>query len=163
MEKLKEEVKKLTFLEIFFLICFGCILLMTKLFLEDYDVDIYIIPKILISTLVAAKVVAIVDAIPAFNRHTDSPRYIRVLYKTFIYVFAVFLLTTIEHLFHYYMLTKNLGSALTMFIDHRNMSKFFAVTLCISLVFLIHNIFQEIDNYLGKGNLVKLFFGKSNP
>lgn len=161
MQKLKDELKKIGSLALFFLICFGYILLMMKLFLEEYDINAYIFSKTIISALVAAKAVAIMDMTPLLNRYSESPRYIRVLYKTFIYTFAVFVIAVIENLFHSYKETKALGSALELFLETRNFSRFLATTLCISIVFLIHNIFQELDSYLGKGNLRKFFFERS--
>jgi len=97
---------------------------------------------------------------PLLNRYDDSPRYIRVLYKTAIYTLAVLIIAVIENLFHSYMETKGIQTALKLFFETRNFNHFLAAISCVSVVFLIHNIFQEIDQYLGKGNLLKLFFSK---
>ena len=160
MEKLKHEIRKIGSLTLFFLFCFGYIILIIKLFLAEYNVDIYVFSKVIISALVAAKAVAIMDMTPLLNRYDDSPRYIRVLYKTVIYTLAVLIIAVIENLFHSYMQTKGIETALKLFFETRNFNHFLASISCISVVFLIHNIFQEIDQYLGKGNLLKLFFSK---
>lgn len=161
MEKLKEEIKKIGSLTLFFFIGFGYILAMMKLFLIEYDIDIYIFSKIIISALVAAKAVAIMDMTPLLNKYSESPRYIRVLYKTFLYTFAVFIIALIENLFHAYQETKAINEAIKLMLETHHFLRFLAVTMCISIVFLIHNIFQEIDLYLGKGNLTKFFFDRS--
>lgn len=161
MEKLKHELQKIGSLTLFFLIGFGYILIIMKLFLVDYNVDIYILSKAIISSLVAAKAVAIMDATPLVNRYSESPRYIRVLYKTLLYSLAVFIITLIEKLFHAYKETKGINEAFKLLLETNHLSHFLAVTMSISLVFLIHNIFQEIDYYLGKGKLSKLFFNKT--
>jgi hypothetical protein len=158
IEKLKSEIKKLASLALFFLIGFGYILIIIKLLLEEYDIDIYVFSKAVISALVAAKAVAIMDVTPFFNRYARSARYIQVLYKTFLYTFAVFVIALIENLFHAYKETKVISEAIKLFLEEHNFYRFLAITLCISIVFLIHSIFQEIDSYLGKGNLSKLFF-----
>lgn len=160
MEKLKDEIRKIGSLALFFLICFGYIILIIKLFLEEYNVDIYVFSKVIISALVAAKAVAIMDMTSLLNRYDDSPRYIRVLYKTAIYTLAVLIIAVIENLFHSYMETKGIQTAIKLFFETRNFNHFLAAFSCVSVVFLIHNIFQEIDQYLGKGNLLKLFFSK---
>ncbi|TVQ46673.1 MAG: hypothetical protein EA365_05145 [Gloeocapsa sp. DLM2.Bin57] len=160
MEKLKDEISKIGSLALFFLICFGYILLIIKLFLAEYNVDVYVFSKVIISALVAAKAVAIMDMTSLLNRYSDSPGYIRVLYKTAIYTLAVLIILVIENLFHSYRETKGIETGLKLFLDTRNLSHFLAITSCVSVVFLIHNIFQEIDQYLGKGNLLKLFFNK---
>ncbi|MBL1209741.1 hypothetical protein [Geminocystis sp. GBBB08] len=162
MEKFKEEMKKVGSLSLFFFIGFGYILVMMKLFLEEYNIDAYVLSKAIISALVCAKAVAIMDMTPLLNRYSESPRYIRVLYKTFLYTFAVFIIAVIEDLFHAYHETKVIGEAIKLFLETRHFSHFLAVTMSISIIFLIHNIFQEIDLYLGKGTLSKLFFAKPN-
>lgn len=98
------------------------------------------------------------DITPWLNRFSQSARYLQVLYKTAIYTFAVFVLSLLENLFHAYHETKALAPALTLFLETRSFNRFLAILLCVSTIFLIHNIFQEFDQYLGKGNLSKFFF-----
>jgi hypothetical protein len=160
MEKLKEEFKKVGSLSLFFFIGFGYILLIMKLFLQEYNIDAYVLSKAVISSLVCAKAVAIMDMTPLLNRYGQSPRYVRVLYKTFVYTFAVFIIAVIEDIFHAYQQTKAMEAALKLLLETRHFSHFLAVTMSISIIFLIHNIFKEIDNYLGKGGLSKLFFAQ---
>lgn len=160
MEKLKEELKKIGSLSLFFFISFGYILLMMKLFLVEYNIDAYVLSKAFISALVAAKAVAIMDMTPLLNRYEQSPRYISVLYKTFLYTFAVFIIAVIENLFHAYHETKVISEAIKLFLETHHFFHFLAVMMSISIVFLIHNIFQEIDLYLGKETLSKLFFAQ---
>ena len=158
MEALKHELKKIGSLSLFFFIGYGYILILMKLFLKEFSVDVSIFTKVVIYALVSAKSVAIMDMTPWMNRFEESPRYLQVLYKTAVYTFAVFVLSLIENLFHAYHETKVLSSALTLFLETRSFDRFLAILICVSTVFLIHNIFQELDQYLGKGNLSKFFF-----
>ncbi|WP_013334530.1 hypothetical protein [Gloeothece verrucosa] len=157
MDGLKREIKKLGFLTLFFFICFGYILLLMKLFLEDYEINTYVLSKAIIGALVAAKAVAIMDSTPLFKRFLQSPRYISILYKTFFYSLTVIVIGVIENLFHAYKETKNMGAAIVKFVETRNIHHFFAVILCIGVVFLIYNIYDEVNIYFGKGK-VKNFF-----
>jgi hypothetical protein len=158
MEALKHELKKIGSLSLFFFIGYGYILILMKLFLKEFSIDVSIFTKVVIYALVSAKSVAIMDMTPWMNRFAESPRYLQVLYKTAVYTFAVFVLSLIENLFHAYHETKALIPALTLFLETRSFDRFLAILLCVSAVFLIHNIFQELDQYLGKGNLSKFFF-----
>lgn len=160
MQTLKHELKKIGSLSLFFFIGFGYILLMMKLLLKEYEINTYVLSKAIIGALVAAKAVAIMDVTPWVNRFHQSPRYIQVLYKTFLYTLTVLVLGAIEHIFHAYKETKAIGSAIATFIETRNLSQFLAITLCIGVVFLFHNILGEIDSYMGKGKLKKFFFDK---
>jgi hypothetical protein len=158
MQSLKHEIKKISSLALFFLIGFGYILLILKLFIAEYSIDLYVLSKAIIGALVAAKAVAIMDVTPLLNRFEQAPRYLRVLYKTFIYTFAVLIIALIERFFHAYHQTKGIISAFKYLIESGNIYHFTGVILCLLIVFLIHNIFKEMDNYLGKGNLKQFFF-----
>lgn len=158
MEALKHELKKIGSLSLFFFIGYGYILILMKLFLKEFSIDVSIFTKVVIYALISAKSVAIMDMTPWMNRFEESPRYLQVLYKTAVYTFAVFVLSLIENLFHAYHETKALIPALTLFLETRSFDRFLAILLCVSVVFLIHNIFQELDQHLGKGNLSKFFF-----
>ncbi|AFZ53601.1 hypothetical protein H6G11_11575 [Cyanobacterium aponinum FACHB-4101] len=159
-EKIKKELKKVGSLTLFFLIGFAYILITMKFLLAEYDIDVYVFSKTIISALVAAKVVAIMDAMPFINLYSNSPGYIRVMYKSLIYVGGVFIISLVEDLFHTYRQVNSIQGAISIFIETRHFFHFMAVTMSISLVFIIHNIFYEIDSYLGKGKLAKLFFEK---
>jgi hypothetical protein len=162
MDNLKREIKKLADLSLFFLIGFGYILLIMKLFLKEYSINTYILSKAIIGAIIAAKSVIIIDALPWFNHFEGSaPRYVSVLYKTFLYTLAVFFLGGLEHLWDAYHRSKSLALAFEGFMNSEHFYRLLAVTLCVSIVFLIHNIFTEIDRYLGKGFLKKFFFDKN--
>lgn len=160
MQALKREIKKLGALALFFFIGFGYILLVVKLFLEEYSIDSYVLSQAIIGALVAAKTVAIVDAIPWLGRFRRFPRYVSVLYKTFLYTLTVILIGIVERLIHTYLEKKAIAAAIATFMTPRNLHHFLAVILCIAVVFLIHNILEEIDIYLGKGTLVRFFLSR---
>lgn len=160
MNSIKREIKKIGLLSLYFFIGFSYILILMKLLLEQYSIDYVVISKAFIASLVAAKVVAIMEITPWFNYFSEYPRYIRVLYKTFLYNIGVIIITAIENIFHAYHETKAIIPAISLFLETRHFSHFLATVMFVSIVFLIHNILTEIDDYLGKGNLRKLFFNR---
>jgi hypothetical protein len=158
MQAIQREIKKLIPLTLFFFVGFGYILLLAKLFLKEYAIDTYVLSKAIIGALVAAKAVALMDMTPWVNRFHDYPRYLNVLYQTFLYTLAVLILGAIERIIHAYGETKAINLAIESFLSSEHFSHFLAITLCVSVVFLIHNIFKEIDAFWGKGGLYKFFF-----
>jgi hypothetical protein len=160
MQAIKHEIKKLSSLFIFFFIGFSYILVLMKLFLKEYSIDVYVFTKAIVGALIAAKAVAIMDSTPLMNlfERRHYPRYLSVLHKTFLYTLAVLAIAALEHLIEAYHRTKAIGLALESFLNPEHFYRILAVTLCVSIVFLIHNIWYEIDDYLGKGTLKKLFF-----
>ncbi|MBF2098001.1 MAG: hypothetical protein IGQ88_06455 [Gloeomargaritaceae cyanobacterium C42_A2020_066] len=55
------EIRKLSSLFIFFLIGFGYIVLLATLFLESYEVNTYAFMRVIVTALLAAKAVMIID------------------------------------------------------------------------------------------------------
>lgn len=153
---LAKEIKEIAKVTLFFLISFGLILLLVKLLLAEYSIDVYVLTKIIVGSLVAAKAVIIVDQLKIV-KSSHKPRYLIIAYKSFFYTLAVLIIGLIEKIFDGYKETKNLGSAISMMIQDRNMSHFFAVILCLAIVFSLYNIFDELNNYFGKGKLYKFF------
>ncbi len=153
INSLIKELKNIGAVTLFFLISFGLILLLMKFFLDEYSIQFYALSKIVVGSLVAAKVVIIMEKTPIVRKFRHYPRYICVLYKTIIYTFAVFLLGILEKLLIHHI-------AIEAIIQNRNLNHFLAVNLCVAVVFCIYNILAEIDIYMGEGNLRKLFFSR---
>ncbi|MFM7572054.1 MAG: hypothetical protein ACKO4S_02795, partial [Snowella sp.] len=72
MESLKKELKKVGSLSLFFFIGYGYILILMKLFLKEFSVDVSIFTKVVVYALISAKSVAIMDMTPWMNRFEES-------------------------------------------------------------------------------------------
>jgi uncharacterized protein YacL len=161
MEALKHELKKLGSLSIFFFLSFGYILLIVKLFLEEYYINSYVLGKALLGAIIAAKTVAILDATLKLQWLQKFPRYVSVLYRTSLYTLVALILGLIEGFIEAYRGTKQMSTAIAKFLQTESFYHILAVTLCLAVVFFLHNLWSEIDRSLGKGTLSKFFL--SNP
>lgn len=157
MKALIKEIKKLGFVGLFFLICFCYILLVMKLFLEEYSINIYVISKALICAFFAAKSVLIIDGTPMFNWLRRFPRYVSVIYRSLLYTLAALVLGSLEGIINTYRKIKVLGPAIRIFIESRDFHHVLGVMLGVAVVFLIYNVLKEIETYFGKGTLRKIF------
>jgi len=157
MEALKKELKKIGSLALFFFLAFGYILLIMKLFLEEYSITTYVLGKAILGAIIAAKTVAILDAAMKLEWLENRPRYVSVLYRTFVYTLAALILGSIEGFLEAYRVSE----AMAKFWQRESFSQILAVTLCLAVVFCLHNLWQEIDRYWGKGTLRKFFLGRS--
>jgi hypothetical protein len=160
MQALKHELKKLIPLTIFFFLSFGYLLLILKLFLKDYSIDFGVISKALLGAIIAAKTVAILDAVMKSDRFRDSPRYVTVLYRTFVYTLLALAILFIESFIEDYRGTRALSEAIARFLQTEKFSRVLATTLLTAIVFFIHNLWREIDTYLGKGELARFFLSR---
>jgi hypothetical protein len=57
----KHELKQVGLVTLYFLICFGIVLTLKKLFLADYQIRVYAISAAVIGALVAGKVAVLLD------------------------------------------------------------------------------------------------------
>lgn len=160
MEALKKELKKIGSLALFFFLGFGYILLIMKLFLEEYSITTYVLGKAILGAIIAAKTVAILDATLKLEWLQNRPRYLSVLYRTFVYTLAALILGSIEGFIEAYRGTRVISAAIAKFLQTESFSHVLAVTLCLAVVFFLHNLWQEIDHSWGKGTLRKFFLSR---
>jgi len=64
----KHELRQLGVVTVYFLFCFGMVLTLKKLILAQYDIEFYALSVLVVSALVAAQVVLILDKTPVGAR-----------------------------------------------------------------------------------------------
>ena len=154
------ELKEISKRSVYFLISFSLILLVFKLFLENYSIHLFIIPKILVGAFLAAKTVLIEEQIGINRRLTRNrrPPYISVLFKTFLYSLIAISFLCLEALIRGLISSKSLARALEVVVEEKFNYQFLGVIVLLFIVFLNFNILEEINLYVGKGKLKKFFF-----
>lgn len=161
LAKAKHEVKEVGLVTIYFLFCFGVVLALKKLFLAEYQIEVYAVSVVVISALVAAKVVVILDHTRLGTSFAASQRPgLAALYKTLIYGAVTVLLMGGEKVFHAYRESRVLGTALVQVWEHRDHNIILAKAICITLAFAAYHLFVATDHRLGKGTLWRVIWGK---
>ena len=97
-----KEIKRVGLVTLFFLVGFGLILLLKKLFLAQYSIEFSGLSKAVFGALLVGKVVVILDHTRFVQQFRRYPRYVSVLYQTSLYTLAVFFLGVCEKVFHAY-------------------------------------------------------------
>jgi hypothetical protein len=157
-ERIRREVREIAFVTLYFLSCFLFFLLLKKLFLEEYHLEITIFHTALIGALVVAKVVVLLEKTSFGSRFRSASPFAHVLWRSLCYTAIVFVVTLAERLFHLYREHSELSRALSELWAARDLHHFIALNLCVGVSFLIYNCFSEIDHHLGEGGLRRLFF-----
>lgn len=154
---LKDEIKEIGWVSLYFFFCFGFLLTLKKLMLADYQVEVNALSTAALSALIAAKIVIVLDNTPAGKRFDGSlPLGLAALYKTLIYILATFLVLYLEKLFHAYRETDMLTKAVSEVWAHRNRNLIFAKVLCVGLTFFAYHLYAGLDRRLGEGTLRRL-------
>lgn len=165
LSKLKHEVKEIGLVTLYFFFCFGVMLTLKKLLLVDYQVEkVQVISTAVITALIIAKVVIILDHTPAGTRFdANQPLWLVVLYKTLVYLGVAFIVFSLEKLFHAYRETGLIKQAVWEAWEHRKQNIMLIKLLCIGLTFLGYHFYAGLDRRLGEGTLRRKIFEHPNP
>ena len=153
----KHEIKEVAMVSIYFFFCFVVILVLKKLLLADYKIEVDALSTAAISALIVGKIVIILDKTSAGNRFDATHALgVAALYKTLVYVFATFLVLFLEKLFHAYHENPILLQALNDVWIHRNLNVMLAKILVIGLSFFCFHLYAGLQRILGKGVLQRI-------
>src|SRR5512146_438707 len=143
---------------IFFLTGFLLLLLLIKLALANFSIEMTAFSKAVVGALLAAKAALILDGTPLARHLEQYRRIVAVAVKTFIYGTITLLLGYVERILDALHRTHGFGTAVRHVIADANVYRIFAWALGISLVFAIYFAMFEIDKRMGEGELRALFF-----
>ena len=154
---IKHEAKEVGLVFLYFFFCFGVLLLIKKLYLAEYHIQVQALSTATISALIAAKVVIVLDKTHAGTRFDVClPIGVAALYKTLLYVLAAFVILYLEKLYHMYRETGSLGPAVIAVWEHRDRNLMLGKVLCVGLSFLGYHLFAGLDRRLGSGTIREL-------
>src|SRR6516165_5677896 len=144
---------------IFFFIGFNLIVLTTNLLLSDYGAQVASFMIATVSALVVGKAVLIANAMRAIRRFDSAPLIRPILFKTFFYWAAVFIVRLLEHWIRY-RLSKDyvFGGFLKHEIAAFSWDRFIAIQLWIFVLFLVYVTASEFNRLFGHGELSRILF-----
>ncbi|HZO82963.1 MAG TPA: hypothetical protein VFB33_14810 [Candidatus Binataceae bacterium] len=142
---------------LFFLVGFLLVLLIVKLALAQYSIEISTFGRALVGAFIAAKVVLLFDETPLGRLFAHSPRLVAVIYKTVAYGLGVLILGYIERIIDAWRARGSLGEAVRFVTEQMGAHRLLAVSLGISLVFGVYFTLAEISAYVGREELLDLF------
>ncbi len=143
---------------LFFLIGFLFLLVIVKLVLANFSIEITALPSAVVGALLAAKAVLILNE-TTLARHLERyRRIVAVAVKTLLYGAITLLLGYLERLLEARHRMHAFGAAADYVIAQTSLYRLFAWALGITLVFGLYFALFEISQRMGKGELWKLFF-----
>jgi hypothetical protein len=161
LARVKDELRQVGLVTLYFMVCFGIVLTLKKLFLAEYQIEFYALSGVVVSGLVAGKLVVVLDHTPLGHRFAAEHRPgLAALYKTLIYTAVAFVVVTGEKLFHAYREHDGLASAITAIWEKRDGSLILAKVICVGLAFLGYHLFVAADSRLGKGTLWRTLWAR---
>jgi hypothetical protein len=158
--RIRQELREIGLVTIYFLACFLFFLTLKKLLLEQYDLKITVFRTAVIGALVVAKVVVLLEKTSFGDRFRSGRLIVHMLWRSLGYTAAVFVVTLGERLFDLYREKGELPAALSEMWAGKDFHHFLAMNLCVGVSFLVYHGFTEIDRHLGEGGLRRLFFAR---
>ena len=144
---------------IFFFIGFNLIVLTTNLILADFGGQFASLMIATASALIVAKALLVANAMPVIRHYDRAPLIRPILFKTFFYWAAVFIVRLLEHWIEYLFSGQY---AFGGFFRHEMATfswvRFIAIQLWILVLFLIYVTASELNHLFGEGELWHLLF-----
>ena len=155
-EKLKNELKSVSIATLYFLFCFGILMLIKVLLLQEYNIRFYGLSTAVVGALVIAKVLLVMEHVSLGSWVKKQPAYVNVLLRTIMYLAGVFLILLIEKALEGRQEYGGFWSSLESVFNHSDIYHVWVTTICVFLALLGFNLLSLFQNHLGKGGLFKM-------
>ena len=142
----------------FFLVGFGFILILLKLFVSQYSIEIPVLSRALLGALIAAKATLVMDKI-GWARARGYPAIVMIVGRTGLYSLAAIIIGITERIIEGLRETGSIAGSLALFHARFRAGRFFAIVLCVAVMFACYFSLREIRRRLGEGVLYSIFFG----
>lgn len=157
-ERIRNELRELIPVTLFFFVAFQLLALTKALILNQYGIRADVFVNATIGALIVAKVVLIADHFRIVNRYPDKPLIYNVAWKSAIYLVASIAVRYVEHLVHYWRESPDLGEANRRLFSEVSWPHFWAVQLWLALLLLLYTAFRELIRALGRERIMRIFF-----
>lgn len=157
-QKAARELKSIAWVTLYFFVWFAILMFLKKMILKDYNIQFSGISIAIISALVMAKVVLLLELIKPANWVKRLPAIVDVLIRTFFYSLGVLLVQVLEKAFEIRHEEGGFVNALTYVFQHPDMNKVWAGTLIIGISLFFYNVYSVLKPYLPGHKFARILF-----
>ena len=155
---IKHEAKALIAVFIYFLACYGIIILLKKLILAHYDISYFGFGAAVLGAFISAKAVLVIESTPLAKVLASAKPYVKVIYDCFVYTSIAVFLLYLEKILELAHKEGSLRLAFFSVGHDDSLSQFTATVLLAGVAFFGYAIFSVLRRHLGHGELYRLFF-----
>ena len=153
---LREEARRTRPVFIFFFTLL--VLLIVKLTLAQYSIDVSAVSRALLGAVMAAKVVLIFENTPLSWLFRQLPRIVDIVLKSLLYGIGVILLGFLERIVECERHAASFLLGLQAAAHTLNLHRLLAVEMGVTIVFAGYFTFAEMNKVMGEGALREFFF-----
>ena len=147
---------------IFFFVAFNLIVLTDMLTTERYGIRVFGFLSATIMAVVVGKVMLAVNLLPWVNAFRSRPLIYNTLWRSAFYSFVSLVLRYLELLVRFSLKHESLTEGFRHLTTDFPWSRFWAVQIWLTTLFLVFASLQEINRVLGPGRLREIFFGRNS-
>lgn len=156
---LKHELLSVIPPTVFFLVALGLLVLTKHLMLKQYGVQFSDFGAVVIGALIIGKVVLIADHLRITNKFPHRPLIYRIIWKSFVYVTAAFIVRTAEELIPRIIKTGSIGQGMANLVDEVIWPHFWVIYIWLSVLLFTYCALRELVRVIGEDKVLELFFG----
>jgi hypothetical protein len=156
--KVVKEIKSILAVTLYFALWLGVLMFLKKLMLEDYNIEFSGVSIALISALIMAKVVLLMELIKLGSWVERQPAIVDIIIRTLLYSIGVLFVSLLEKAFEARHEEGGFGKALSHVFQHRDIYKVWAGTLVVGLSLFFFNVFSILQQKYSEHELAKVLF-----
>jgi hypothetical protein len=161
-QRAMHELKEFVFLSLYLYITLGAVILMKTAVLHTQGIELTPWGSAIVKAMVLAKFMLLGRAMNIGERTTSSPLIWPTLHKAFAFLLLLIIMTIVEEavvgLFHHQSIDVSLGE-----LVGPRLQEAIASILIMLLVLIPYFAFRVLDEALGEGRLVRMFFVAREP
>jgi hypothetical protein len=160
MARVKEEVRKILVVALFFSTGFCLILLSDRLITPSAGIGWVNFARAVIGGLVVAKILLVVDVLPFIHAFPQKPLVHNILWKSSIYIVASLVFRYLEPLIRYLWHGLDLAGAHHSALSEFALPRTWATEIWFAMLLVVFVTMQELARVLGKDRLRLMFLGR---
>lgn len=154
--KLKNEIRSLSLVMLYFAVWIGVMMLLKTLILAEYHVAFHGFSLALVGVLVLSKVVLILEHVPLGGRVQTRPALFDVLMRTVLYGLGVFAVLVLERGFEGKAEHGGFVAALKWTFASTDINHICANVIFLSSALMVYNVLSVLRRHYGEGALFRL-------
>jgi hypothetical protein len=155
--KLGKEMREVALTTLYFAVCFGVLVALKRLYLAEYKIKFRGMSLAIVSALIVAKVVLVMEHVPLGQWVRSHAAALGVVLRTLLYSFGVAVALLLERGFEARHEHGGFGAAVVWVFQHRDMHHVWADTIVVGCALLGFNALSAMRRHLGEGQLHRVF------
>ena len=156
-QKLVREIRMVFVVTLYFLICFAVLMALKRLYLADYEIKFRGVGLALVSALIVAKVVLLMEHVTLGQWVRNHAVAVDILIRTVLCTIGVLVAVLLERGFEARHERGGFGAGVSWVFQHRDMNRVWADTIAVGAALLGFNALGTVRRHLGEGGLSRLF------